>query len=101
MSTDRKKVTPHAKGSQLLAEEPPGPEPEILQERLEKQLALLKEQIAQRKATEEALRRESALVRLLQEVAAAANTAESIAPRFNLPWTKSAPTPTGPSGTST
>ena len=57
----------------------PGPE---LQERLEKQLTLLKGQIAQRKATEEALRRESALVKLLQEVAAAANTAESITAAF-------------------
>lgn len=52
--------------------------PELLQARLEKQLSLLKEQVAQRKATEEALRRESALLKLLQEVAAAANKAETI-----------------------
>jgi PAS domain S-box-containing protein len=56
--------------------------PEALQARLEKQLALLKDQITQRKATEEALRRESALVKLLQEVAAAANTAETIPSAF-------------------
>lgn len=52
--------------------------PELLQARLEKQLMLLKEQVTQRKATEEALRRESALLKLLQEVAAAANKAETI-----------------------
>ncbi|MEI2611019.1 MAG: GAF domain-containing protein [Candidatus Promineifilaceae bacterium] len=58
------------------------PERVLLQERLNRQLALLKGQITQRKAMEEALRRESALVKLLQEVAAAANTAESIAAAF-------------------
>lgn len=52
--------------------------PELLQARLEKQLTLLKEQVTQRKATEEALRQESALLKLLQEVAAAANKAETI-----------------------
>lgn len=56
--------------------------PESLQTRLEKQLALLKEQIAQRKATEAALRRETALVKLLQEIAAAAHTAETITIAF-------------------
>lgn len=53
-----------------------------LKERLEKQLALLKEQIAQRKEAEEALRRESGLVKLLQEVAAAANESETITEAF-------------------
>ena len=58
--------------------------PHALQARFEKMMALLKEQITQRKATEEALRRESALVKLLQEVAAAANTATTIPSAFQL-----------------
>ncbi|MFO7538465.1 MAG: ATP-binding protein [Chloroflexota bacterium] len=49
-----------------------------LEERTEKRLTLLKEQIRQRKQTEEALQRESDRLRLLQEVAVAANQAESI-----------------------
>lgn len=49
-----------------------------IEERTEKQLALLKQQISQRKKAEEALQRESGIVRLLQEVAAAANEATSI-----------------------
>lgn len=49
-----------------------------IEERTEKQLTLLKQQISQRKKAEEALRRESGIVRLLQEVAAAANEAQSI-----------------------
>jgi signal transduction histidine kinase/PAS domain-containing protein len=53
-----------------------------LKERLERQLTLLKGQIAQRKEAEEALRREGALARLLQEVAVAANQAESIEEAF-------------------
>lgn len=52
------------------------------QDRAEKQLALLKKQIAQRKEAEEALRRESAIVKLLQEVAVAANEARAIEPAF-------------------
>lgn len=48
------------------------------QERTVRQLTLLKQQIAQRKEAEEALRRESAIVRLLQEVAVAANEAMSL-----------------------
>jgi PAS domain S-box-containing protein len=46
--------------------------------RIEKRLALLKQQIAQRKQAEEALQRESSIVRMLQEVAVAANEAQSI-----------------------
>lgn len=46
--------------------------------RTERQLALLKKQIAQRKEAEEALRRESTIVRLLQEIAVAANEARSL-----------------------
>ncbi len=42
-----------------------------------KQLALLKDQIARRKEVEEALRKESARVKLLQQVAIAANEAQS------------------------
>jgi signal transduction histidine kinase len=49
-----------------------------LEERTEKRLALLKGQISQRKQAEEALQRESDRLRLLQEVAVAANQAESI-----------------------
>lgn len=49
-----------------------------IEERTEKQLALLKQQIAQRKKAEDALQRESSIVRLLQEVAVAANEAHSI-----------------------
>ncbi len=48
------------------------------EERTEKRLALLKRQIAQRKQVEEALQRESDIVRLLQEVTVAANEAQSI-----------------------
>ncbi|MFO7540472.1 MAG: GAF domain-containing sensor histidine kinase, partial [Chloroflexota bacterium] len=48
------------------------------EERTEKRLALLKEQIIQRKQAEEALRHESSRLRLLQEVAVAANEAHSI-----------------------
>ena len=48
------------------------------QERIERQLALLKRQIAQRKEAEEGLRRESAIVKLLQEVAVAANEARAL-----------------------
>lgn len=47
------------------------------QVRTKRQLALLKKQIAQRKEAEEALRRESTIVRLLQEIAVAANEATS------------------------
>lgn len=47
------------------------------QERAEKQLALLKKQIAQRKEAERALRQESAVVKLLQEVAMASNEART------------------------
>lgn len=54
------------------------------QERAERQLALLKKQIAQRKEAEEALRRESAIVRLLQEVAVAANEAKTIEAAFRV-----------------
>lgn len=82
MSMDERKLADLTAAKQS-SEEMVDPElPEVLQERLEKQLALLKGQIAQRKATEEALRRESALVKLLQEVAAAANNSESIAAAF-------------------
>jgi signal transduction histidine kinase len=49
-----------------------------LEERTEKRLALLKQQIAQRKQAEEALQRESDTLRLLQEVAVAANQAQSV-----------------------
>jgi signal transduction histidine kinase len=49
-----------------------------LEERTEKRLALLKQQIAQRKQAEEALQRESDTLRLLQEVAVAANQAQSL-----------------------
>lgn len=49
-----------------------------IEDRTEKRLALLKQQIAQRKKAEEALQRESGIVRLLQEVAVAANEADSI-----------------------
>jgi signal transduction histidine kinase len=49
-----------------------------LEERTEKRLALLKQQISQRKQAEEALKQESDKLRLLQEVAAAANQAQSI-----------------------
>lgn len=52
------------------------------QDRAEKQLALLKKQIAQRKEAEEALRRESAIVNLLQEVAVAANEARTTEAAF-------------------
>lgn len=52
------------------------------QERAEKQLVLLKKQIAQRKEVEEALRRESAIVKLLQEVAVAANEARTAEAAF-------------------
>lgn len=58
--------------------------PEQLKARLEKQLALLKKQIKQRRAVEEALRQESKRVKLLQEVAAAANTAETLASAFQI-----------------
>jgi PAS domain S-box-containing protein len=60
-----------------IAENDPSETYADLKERLEKQLALLKQQIAQRKEAEEALRRESAIVKLLQEVAAAANQSET------------------------
>lgn len=49
-----------------------------LEERTEKRLALLKQQIAQRKEAEEALQHESNTLRLLQEVAVAANQAQSV-----------------------
>jgi hypothetical protein len=49
-----------------------------LEDRTEKRLALLKQQIAQRKEAEEALQRESDTLRLLQEVAVAANQAQSV-----------------------
>ncbi len=49
-----------------------------LEERTEKRLVLLKQQIAQRKEAEEALQRESDTLRLLQEVAVAANQAQSV-----------------------
>jgi PAS domain S-box-containing protein len=52
------------------------------QERAEKQLALLKKQIAQRKEVEEALRRESDIVKLLKEVAVAANDAKTMESAF-------------------
>ena len=51
---------------------------DALENRTEKQLALLKQQIAQRRQTEEALQRESNTLRLLQEVAVAANQAQSV-----------------------
>jgi signal transduction histidine kinase len=49
-----------------------------LEDRTEKRLALLKQQIAQRREAEEALQRESNTLRLLQEVAVAANQAQSV-----------------------
>jgi PAS domain S-box-containing protein len=49
-----------------------------IEARVEKRLALLKQQIAQRKKAEEALQRESDIVKLLQEVAVAANEAQSV-----------------------
>ena len=52
------------------------------QDRSEKQLALLKKQIVQRKEAEAALRRESAIVKLLQEVAVAANEARTTETAF-------------------
>jgi signal transduction histidine kinase len=51
---------------------------QALEERTEKRLALLKQQIAQRREAEEALQRESTTLRLLQEVAVAANQARSV-----------------------
>ncbi|MGW8317646.1 MAG: GAF domain-containing protein [Candidatus Promineifilaceae bacterium] len=48
-----------------------------LGERVEKRLALLKQQIAQRKQAEASLKRESDFLRLLQEVAVAANEADT------------------------
>lgn len=58
--------------------------PNRSKKRQDKQLALLKQQIAQRKDVEEALRRESAIVSLLQEIASAANTATSSEDVFRL-----------------
>lgn len=54
------------------------------QERAERQLALLKKQIAQRKKAEEALSRESAIVTLLLEVAVAANEAKTTEAAFQV-----------------
>ena len=52
------------------------------QDRADRQLTLLKKQIAQRREAEEALRRESAIVKLLQEVAVAANEATTMGEAF-------------------
>lgn len=60
----------------------PSSTPEQLQERVEKQTTLLKHQIKQRKNIEQALKRETAVLKLLQEVAAAANLAQTVEEAF-------------------